>query len=42
MAQNSSTSVYPNLTDNAIRNRVVDRVVDEVFLPREIEAVIRK
>lgn len=42
LAQNACTCVYPNLTDNAIKRKVVDKIVDEVFLSREIESLIKR
>lgn len=40
IAQSIDTCVYPNLTDNAIKARVVDHVVNEGKLAATIEAII--
>jgi two-component system chemotaxis response regulator CheB len=42
MAQKSETCVYPNLVQCAIERGLVDRVVDEVNLADEIEALINE
>ncbi len=40
IAQNSKCCVYPNLTDNAIKRRVVDIVADEDKISNEIESAM--
>ncbi len=41
VAQKAQTCVYPNLTDNAIRNGVVDIVLDESKLSATIESLMK-
>ncbi len=41
MAKSALTCVYPNLTDNAIKQGVVDMVLDEDWFPSEIESIMR-
>ncbi|MCG6893125.1 MAG: response regulator [Desulfobacteraceae bacterium] len=40
IAQSASTCVYPNLTDNAIKNQTVDVVADESSLSEKIESAM--
>jgi two-component system chemotaxis response regulator CheB len=40
IAQSASTCVYPNLTDNAIKNQTVDVVADERSLADKIETAM--
>ncbi len=40
MAQNTQTCVYPNLTDNAIKQGCVNTVLDETALPQAIISVM--
>ena len=40
IAQSIETCVYPNLTDNAIKCKTVDRVVEEGKLAATIEEII--
>lgn len=40
VAQSVETCVYPNLTDNVIKNNLVDQVVDEKQLATEIEKIL--
>jgi two-component system chemotaxis response regulator CheB len=41
IVQDAKCCVYPNLTNNAIRNGVVDMVIDEVNLVAAIESIMR-
>jgi two-component system chemotaxis response regulator CheB len=40
MAQNTQTCVYPNLTDNAIKQGCVNSILDETALPQAIISVM--
>lgn len=40
MAQNTQTCVYPNLTDNAIKQGTVNKVLDESKLPQAIISIM--